>query len=116
MERNSHITEDLEKYLGPYRVAKPEEKYDPDHVVPGSGKSGIVKLIPTRIYPENDCSSKSNENFCQEPSERYLTQLANAGDDPRVAAEEQALRDLERTGGWAPTLDARDARVEVRES
>lgn len=50
---------------------------------------------------------RADENFCQQASDRYMALLEDAGGDPRVAAGLQALRDLERTGGWAPTLDAR---------
>jgi hypothetical protein len=59
---------------------------------------------------------KRGEDFCQEPSKRYLKLLDEAGDDPRVAAGNQALKDLKKTGGWAPTLDARDARIVMEEN
>jgi hypothetical protein len=58
---------------------------------------------------------RANERFCQQASNRYMALLADAGGDPRVAAGLQALRDLKRTGGWAPPLDARDSRVAVKE-
>ena len=47
--------------------------------------------------------------YCQEPSDKYLTLLEEAGGDPRLAAGMVALRDLQRTGGWQPAIDARDA-------
>jgi len=58
-------------------------------------------------------ANASKETFCHQPSEQYLQLLDEAGGDPRVVAGEQALRDLEKIGGWAPTIDARDARVVV---
>jgi len=54
---------------------------------------------------------RSDEQFCQAPSEKYLRALEEAGGDPRSVAGIQALRDLEKFGGWSPTIDARDARV-----
>ena len=57
--------------------------------------------------------NEASRNFCQKPSKQYLQLLDEAGGDPRATAGEQALRDLSATGGWAPTLDARDARVGV---
>ena len=49
-------------------------------------------------------------SFCQEPSDRYLDLLDEAGGDPRVAAGLVALQDLETYKGWVPSLDARDSR------
>ncbi len=74
-------------------------------------KSELVSLAE-----QNGNPPRADENFCQQASNRYVALLIEADDDPRVAAGMQALRDLERTGGWAPTLDARDARVVVSES
>ena len=54
---------------------------------------------------------RPDTNFCQQASQRYEQLLDEAGEDPRVAAGLQALRD----GKWAPTLDARDVRVVVPE-
>jgi len=54
---------------------------------------------------------RPNINFCQQASQRYEKLLEESGGDPRAAAGLQALRD----GNWAPTLDARDARVVVPE-
>jgi hypothetical protein len=51
--------------------------------------------------------------FCQQPSEQYKVLLDLAQDDPRLLAGRQAIQDLQSSGGWAPTIDARDARVEV---
>lgn len=58
---------------------------------------------------------RQDTKFCQQASKRYEDLLNEALGDPRVAAGAQALRDLKRTGGWAPALDARDARVVVKE-
>ncbi len=58
---------------------------------------------------------KAAINFCQQPSERYMRLLEEAGSDPRVAAGLQALEDLANHGGWRPTLDARDAREIAKE-
>ena len=60
--------------------------------------------------------SPDEVKHCQKASNRYENLLEDAGGDPRVAAGKQALKDLKRNGGWAPTLDARDARVTVYES
>ena len=60
-------------------------------------------------------SPRPDTNFCQQASARYEAKLDKAGGDPRIVAGLQALKDLENTGGWAPTIDARDARVVVPE-
>lgn len=56
-----------------------------------------------------------NENFCQQPSRKYMDLLDKAGGDPRSAAGLQALSDLNEFGHWMPTLDARDARYTAPE-
>lgn len=67
------------------------------------------------ITPETGGPPRENQDFCQKPSDRYMALLDECDDDPRSVAGHQALRDLRRTGGWAPTIDARDARVVVKE-
>jgi len=52
---------------------------------------------------------RGNIIFCQEPSNQYMKLLEECGWDPRVAAGVMA----QRGQGWAPAIDARDARKKV---
>jgi hypothetical protein len=79
-------------------------------------RKNIDKSIDQSKAEQNGDPPRGNENFCQQASQRYLNLLDEANDDPRVAAGQQALNDLERTGGWAPVLDSRDARISVKEN
>ena len=60
-------------------------------------------------------ATRADESFCQQPSEKYLRLLEEAGGDPRSVSGFQALQDLDKTGGWAPDIESRDARVTVPE-
>jgi hypothetical protein len=72
--------------------------------------------MPTEPKPENDTAPRADTQYCQQASAKYEEQLDEAGGDPRSASGFQALKDQTRTGGgWAPTLDARDARVTLPE-
>lgn len=55
--------------------------------------------------------TNASRNFCQQPSQTYMEMLEEAGGDHRVLAGLVAMKDLKETGGWCPTVDARDARV-----
>lgn len=65
---------------------------------------------------KRDGPPRENTDFCQQASDRYEKMLEEADDDPRVVAGLEALHNLEVTGGWAPTIDARDARIVVPEN
>lgn len=50
---------------------------------------------------------RADIKHCQEPSDQYYSLLEECGDDPRSVAGFLALL----SKGWAPAVDARDARV-----
>jgi len=51
-------------------------------------------------------------NFCQEPSETFLTKLEKSNGDPKSAVGQRALDEAGPNAkkGWQPAWDARDAR------
>jgi hypothetical protein len=54
-------------------------------------------------------SREAPRNFCQQPSNRYLTLLDECGDDPRSVAGWDALYQLKTTGAPANPIDARES-------
>jgi hypothetical protein len=75
MEREP--TESTDKDLGPYRIARPGEKYDPDDAVVGQHNGQLVRLIPMRRYPLPEINEQ-DENTHQGLTGHLADQMKNS--------------------------------------